>query len=89
MTEAQTIGVVCPLCEGVTGVLYRKMPPNHITRRRQCGRCGLRVTTREAIVINPSAEDLERAALELARWCRKSPEAGELFLKKHFRRKAR
>lgn len=71
--DAATGGVACPFCGGVTGVLYRKSPRGHYTRRRVCGRCNLRVTTVEKIVGGLTQQQIERAALALARWCKKRP----------------
>lgn len=68
-----TGGVACPFCQGVTGVLYRKSPKGHYTRRRVCGRCKLRVTTAERIVGGLTQQEIDRAALALARWCKKRP----------------
>ena len=63
-------GVACPFCGAVTGVLYRKSPRGHYTRRRVCGRCRLRVTTCERIVGGFTPQEMEEAALQLA-WCKK------------------
>ncbi|TXI84788.1 MAG: hypothetical protein E6Q40_08815 [Cupriavidus sp.] len=63
-------GIICPTpgCGGMTGVYYTQNPSDHVTRRRICGRCLLTMTTSERIVGGYTAEDIEKAQQELARW---------------------
>lgn len=61
-------GIVCPVCRGPMEVMYRQNPKNHITRRRMCGRCELRVTTSEKIVGGYSPEDLKAARTKWRQW---------------------
>lgn len=61
-------GIACPVCHGPTHVLHRRNPDGYITRRRQCGRCKLRVTTTERIVGGFTPQELEAARANWKRW---------------------
>jgi len=58
-------GVVCPICLIKMKSLYTRSPQGHITRRRGCKRCALRVTTSERIVGGYTTEDIAAAKKRL------------------------
>ena len=71
-------GVVCPVCHGPLRVMYTKNPKDHVTRRKMCGRCRLRVTTAEKIVGGFSREELEQARSNWGEWQKKHGRVGEI-----------
>lgn len=71
-------GVVCPVCRGPMEVMYTQNPKDHITRRRMCGRCHLRVTTSEKIVGGYTRQELEQAQAKWREWQKKHGREGEI-----------
>lgn len=59
-------GVVCPLCLIKVKVIHTRTPEGHVTRRRQCQICELRVTTAERIIGGYTEADLAKACERLA-----------------------